>query len=423
MTALPQRRRRRTMVGAGAAVVLMVIAVVLVIVGASTVVNSKVGEVVEGETRPMLQLPLTDNAAVAVVDDDNQLTSLIIATLTPSGVGGSIVTVPVNTDASIGFGDVRQPFNEALNLADPESFFETVEGTLAISLRFGEIVGADRLAEFIDPLGPVTADLSADVIDSSLVGTGRISEAGERPMSSVSVVKALRAHDDSGESYDHHVLDVEVWSALAANAPVTSSDDVPTDEFDRPTAAATIDEVFERLWSGDVQVRDIALLPSLPNDDVDVVILDRADSLLVFAQISPARVSTPNQGLVFRVEVPLSDDQIDASGDIFDTRTELARTIIGELLFLSANVVSVDTAERPGGAAHVNRIEVADERFITDMRALVPVIFGESEVVVAPSLIDGVDVVLRLGTGYIDLKADQAGGAPAADGDTVQADG
>ena len=75
------------------------------------------------------------------------------------------------------------------------------------------------------------------------------------------------------------------------------------------------------------------------------------------------------------------------------------------MLFFQANVVSVDTQPAPDGAAAVTLIQVAEERFIADMEAIAPIVFGESEVVLASTLIEGIDVEITLGTDYIATKA------------------
>ena len=398
----------------------MVTAAGLATVGATTLVNSKEGETIAADARTVVMFPNTDNAALAVVNDANQLTSLIIATLSPSGTGGSIVTIPVNADASSGLGDTRRPVDAELDLEDPARFFETVEGTLAISLQFGEIVSADRLAALIGSVTPIDVDLSVPVVDSRAPGTGTVVGAGERRLSEPATVNVLRSLDVTGESYDHHVIDVEVWSALAASAPVAEPVEVALDDADRPVSSTTIDELFARLWSGPVQVRNLAVDRIDSGGATDAVVIDREDALLVFAQVSPARTSTPNPGLVFRVVVPYTEEQIADSG-VFTSSSELARLIIGELLFFSANVVSVDTAPAPGGARDVGRIEVADDRFMPDMVTLTPLVFGDSEVVLADERVDGVDVVLTLGMDYIDLK--RAGGLVAGDATGDVSDG
>ncbi|MGK0425570.1 MAG: hypothetical protein ACJAZD_003106, partial [Ilumatobacter sp.] len=102
MTASADRRRRSAMAGAALSFSLVLVAVGLTFVGATTIANSTEGVVVQGDVRPVILLPQTDNAALAVVDDDNRLTALIVATLLPGGEGGSIVTIPIDADASVG---------------------------------------------------------------------------------------------------------------------------------------------------------------------------------------------------------------------------------------------------------------------------------------------------------------------------------
>ena len=119
-----------------------------------------------------------------------------------------------------------------------------------------------------------------------------------------------------------------------------------------------------------------------------MVIIDRRDANLVFAQVSPGLVSTPNTGLSVRIVGPFSDEQIEASGE-YESTSELMLGVIGEMYFFQANVVSVDTQPAPDGAAAVTLIQVAEERFIADMEAIAPIVFGESEVVLASTLIEG----------------------------------
>jgi hypothetical protein len=427
MTASVARRRRRAMAGATVSFALVLVAAGLTFVGATTIANSNEGAVVQGDVRPVILLPQTDNAALAVVDDDNRLTALIVATLLPGGEGGSIVTIPVDADASIGLGDERRPLAGLLDPGDPDGFFEAVEGTLAIVLQFGEIVGADRLAELIEPVTPVSVGLPfvPATTTTEVVGDELADLLQSTDFDVTAAVEALRSTPLPGTNADRQTNIFALWSAFAAATPIDAADDVPVDEFGLPVTAATIDDVFSRLWQGPVQVRDLAVASaqsSTDGNETDVSVLDRFDSLLVFAQISPARVSKPNVGLVFRVEVPITDAQLTVESSPFVDRSDVARSALGQLLFLQANVASVNVAPNPEGAPTKTRVEVADEKFVADLQKSLSPVFGDAEYVVSEELIAGIDVVMTIGTGYFDAFNGDTVASSEGDADTVVAD-
>ena len=408
MTARADERRRRTLIGAVVAAVLIVSAAGLTAVGANAVLNSTEGEVAAVDSRPVLSLPATDNAALAVVDDDNRLTSLIVATLLPAGQGGTIVTIPVTADSTALFGEVRRPLDGELDPADPSGFFQQVEATVAVTLQFGEIVGANRLTELLEPTLPVTADVGVDVIDSDDQGARVVVGAGEQRLDGPLLAAAMTATEAGADERTQHAIDVALWTGVADSAPVNSSAPVTLDGDGRPTESATVDELFARLWSGPVQVRDLQIIPPAFVGSDSFVVLDRRDVVLVFAQISPARVSAPNPGPVFRIEIPITVAQLAASDSGLDSRQEIALEAIATLLFLDGNVVSVDATPSSDGAPLVTRIEAASEEIFAAMEELGPQTFGEVDVVLAKELIDGIDVVVRLGTSYLEAQAAQA---------------
>jgi hypothetical protein len=214
--------------------------------------------------------------------------------------------------------------------------------------------------------------------------------------------------------------------ASSAESPSASSDSGPADSSVAPAGAPTsVEELFARLWQGPVVARDLAVaeVAGDPSDGPEAVVLDRRDGLLVFTQVSPALVSKPNQSLSFRIEARFDDAQLEASDGLFASSSDLVRELIGELLFFQANPVSSDLAPATEGAPSVTRVEVADARFLDDLEEFAPLVFGESDVVLASRVIEGVDVVVRLGTGYIEAKADgvdeRAGDAPAAADDVA----
>jgi hypothetical protein len=439
MTAIPQRRQRRTIAAIAASVVLVMLASTIFTAGVVTLSNSQEGEAVGIDDRPRVALPDTPNAVLAVADPEGRLASLVVMTLVPEGKGGSIVTIPVNADSTAGFGMQRRPLFELFEASAVESIVAPLEDMLTITIERAAVVGVDALEELLAPIDSLSVTLPEDIVDATAPDAEPLAVAGPQTLSRAAVAEILATVDEDGDSYGHHDVDVEIWTRLARTAPSSSTtSNLEVDEFGRPVPPDTAFDLIERLWQGDVAVRDLAVSvpPASENSTgADVVILDRVDAVLVFAQISPALVSTPNQALSVRVVVGLSADQLATSGGLFESSAELAKVLIGELLFFQSNVISVDTATTPGGASAITRIELADERFVADMETAAPILFGPSEVVVASTILEGVDMVVTLGTGYIDRKRQRAAeSAPASppttgrdvgdgsDGDTVEPD-
>ena len=169
MTAIAERRRRATLFGFIGIVVLMVGAVAVFVVGVLTLSNSEDGEAVGVETRPVTTLPATPNALLAVEDDDGALVSLTVMTLLPDGTGGSIVGVPVNADATAGFGGQRRPLDELYTADDLQGFAEVVQEMLSITIERSDVVTADELGTLV--AGADGAELAAAAATSTVAPT------------------------------------------------------------------------------------------------------------------------------------------------------------------------------------------------------------------------------------------------------------
>ncbi len=83
----------------------------------------------------------------------------------------------------------------------------------------------------------------------------------------------------------------------------------------------------------------------------------------------------------------------------YDTNSDVARELIAGLLFVQANIVSVDTASAVAPA--VTLIQVSDPRLIEEATKTSETLFGPVEVVLAPTVLEGVDQVVTLGESYL----------------------
>ncbi len=414
MTAIARRRTRRTVLGAVAAVLLVVAASAMFVVGVVTLSNSQEGEAVGVDTRPRTQFPATPNALLAVTDESGQLASVVVMTLLPEGQGGSIVTVPVNADATAGFGLQRRPLDESFDADDIEGLIASVEEMLAITVQRASIVDADGLEALLPDIDTLRFVVPNDVVDTR-GGGGVIATSGPQTFTLTEMVSILTAIDDDAEVDVSHANDVAVWESLAQTAPVSSPPEpVPLDELGRPIAPATVDELMTRLWQGEVAVRDLLVIPIDEAENptgADVVLIDRRDSNLVFAQVSPGLVSTPNTGLTVRIVANFTDEELAEADGVYETTSDLAVELIGRLLFLGGNVPSVDTA--PSGAPAITVIEVADPRQLLESIEAAEALFGDAEVRVSETVIEGIDVEVTLGMSYLQRESERLGGVPA----------
>ncbi len=411
MTAIARRRKRRTIFGAALAVLLVLAASAMFVVGVVTLSNSQEGEAVGIDTRPRTEFPATPNALLAVTDESGRLASLVVMTLLPEGQGGSIVTVAVNADSTAGFGLQRRPLDESFDAADVEGLVASVEEMLAITVQRAEVVDVEGLQAMLPDVEALGVVLPTDVVDTR-GGGGVISAAGPQTFTVEEMVSLLAAIDDDAEVDISHANDVAVWESLAQTAPVTAPPEpIPLDDLGRPIAPSTVGELVTRMWQGEVSVRDLLATPVIETENptqVDVVLIDRRDSNLVFAQVSPGLVSTPNSGLTTRIVANFTDDDLADAGDLYESSSDVAVELIGRLLFLGGNVASVDTA--PTGVPPVTIVLVADERDFQESVEAATALFGDAEVRLADTVIVGVDIEVILGMSYLEHELSRGAG-------------
>ncbi|MGB3737632.1 MAG: hypothetical protein WA964_21960, partial [Ilumatobacter sp.] len=247
------------MFGAVAGLLAIVAVVAVAIVSYSTLRTSGEGRAAETDVRDSVSFPSTPNAVVGVVDDLDRLTTIAVLTLDPSGVGGSIVTIPVNADQTNGFGPERlpisrQPYTPGVEEQQTQLLSE-LEPLLTLTIERASVIGPDELSELLDFVGPLDVDLPERVVDSDTAGSGLVADDGEQRLDVDELVEAFTAINADGTSYGHHDVDVALWSAVA-DAAGDVDVDVPLDEFDRPMPPVGLDEFWSRLLAGDVALRD-----------------------------------------------------------------------------------------------------------------------------------------------------------------------
>ena len=407
MTASARRRRRNTLVALAASVVAVVLAGGLAAVGAATLRDSRAGRHASADTLPELNLPATPTALVGVVDEADVVTSVVALTVAPNGVGGSIVVLPATGDSSLGLGDDRFPLTETYSVRGPEAFALEAEALAGISFDIIEVVDAARLSSLVAPLGGLSVDLPADVVDDD--SEEPLFGAGPATLSSDAAMSVLTARVAGSPDSLLEPTRLAVWTAVAEAVGAGIGSALPVDPDNSVPAPPDLDAFLDRLFAGPVAARGVVFEP--PADganprEVDVVVPDRAELLLVFGQIAPARVAAPNPSLTFRIETSFTAEDL---APIDANNADIAYDAIQRLLFVQANVVSVVTGS--GEVPQITQAFVADRSRVEVVDESYPLVFGELEVRPATERIPGVDVVVVLGRSYLD----KYGAEPASD--------
>lgn len=407
MTASALRRRRNTLVALVATIVSVVFAFGLTAVGAATLRDSRAGRHATADLLPELSLPVTPTALVGVVDETDVVTSVVALVVAPNGVGGSIVVLPASGDSSLGLGDDRFPLAETYTVRGPEAFALDAEALAGISFDVIEVVDAARLADIVAPLGGLTVDLPADVVDDD--SEQPLFEAGPVTLSSDAAARVLTARVAGSPDSLLDPLRLAVWTAVAERVGAGIGSALPVGPDVSVPTPSDLDAFLNRLYAGPVAARGVLYEPPAADANprgVDVVVPDRAELLLVFGQIAPARVAAPNPSLTFRIETSFATDDLEPIGA---NNADVAYDAIRRLLYVQANVVSVVT--RSGEVPEITQAFVADRSRVDVVDESYPLVFGELEVQPATERIAGVDVVVVLGRSYLE----KYGAEPASD--------
>lgn len=382
MTALPRRRRNRTLAMVAATLLVAASVPVLGYVGVKAVLDSTGGRDAGADSLPVQSFPATPSALYLTTDDEGNLSSVSLFVLAPGGVGGSIVSVPVNADVGLA-ASARQSLQQVYAQGGVDALLPAVESLLMVSIDMAAEADPDQLATFLAPYGPFTVELTADVPRGT--GDSPLS-AGTAVLQVDNAVRVLTAGADGDDQSARQGNIDAVWAgvvgSVGAGRPAAGSLDVPP---------ATFDDLSSRLFAGQTQSRGLtatALTGSENPDDVDVVEVDRSEAVLVLASIAPGAMSPAAIGPVIRLEAPPGYD------------LQVKRTI-EKLLFLNANVVSVDTTAIPQADTVFFVPDESNQALVTSTDD----IFGAINFGTPTMRIDGVDVTILLGTDYLESLA------------------
>jgi len=336
---------------------------------------------------------------VAALGEGGQLSHLFVATLDASGVGGTIVLLPIGAATETAAaetddaGDTTDP-QVPQRLADVYAtdglggLANEVQGLLDVSFVAVGALGRAELVGILSPLGGVDVLLDRDVVTVAVDGTPtKLATAGEASYTVdrvVDILLARRANEKESVRFARHR---EVWNGIVKR--VGAGLDIAPEVDTTPAGLVDATNFMRRVLGGAVQVWQLSASPVLDKTlnpkRLDMYSLDRPEVVMVFASIAPSALSGADLPVAVLLDSPFNDPVV--------SRAAVAALLeagigVGAMREISARESEATVIEADGDAAEA-------------LAALLDGSLGPVETKEWPAKVVGLDAAITLGADFV----------------------
>ena len=347
----------------------------------------------------LITIPDTPAALVAALGEGGQLSHLFVATLDASGVGGTIVLLPIGAATETAAaetddaGDTTDP-QVPQRLADVYAtdglggLANEVQGLLDVSFVAVGALGRAELVGILSPLGGVDVLLDRDVVTVAVDGTPtKLATAGEASYTVdrvVDILLARRANEKESVRFARHR---EVWNGIVKR--VGAGLDIAPEVDTTPAGLVDATNFMRRVLGGAVQVWQLSASPVLDQTlnpkRLDMYSLDRPEVVMVFASIAPSALSGADLPVAVLLDSPFNDPVV--------SRAAVAALLeagigVGAMREISARESEATVIEADGDAAEA-------------LAALLDGSLGPVETKEWPAKVVGLDAAITLGADFV----------------------
>jgi len=384
-----------------------------------------------------LVIPATPAALLATVNDVNQVTSLTAFVLDPSGVGGTIISLPVGTRAETLGSQAPHRIGDTYAQAGVEGMLLDVEGALDITFGVVGVVVRNDLAGVLNALPPISVNFATPVVNTAMVmpdpattttiksRSSRSTEttlppqpvavdsevfpAGEQTLTGDQAALVLYTQKASEPELDRLAHIKAVWNGVAAAVGTGLAPEVA--QFD-PALVGTelpneIGAFMRRVLGGQIQVWQLSAQPLVGADNplgIDIYSLDRFEVLMIMASVAPSSLAVSNDTLAVQVDNPFND-------------VNITRAIVERLSYLNVTVALIrNLTVNPQQKTVIKTTTlIADELKKIGLDGVVgPISYGKWK-----NPVQGIGAQIILGQDFVDFLAS----APALPPTTMATDG
>jgi len=334
-----------------------------------------------------IKMPVTPVGMLGTVDEEGRLGTVSVLVLSAgTQVGGTIVSVPVSSNAGA-VGAPPIPLTQVYAQGGVEALTTAMESLLSITFDVAAVAAPAEAETLFQPATPVKADLPGDVLGA---GTDApiLFDAGANSLSAAQTVQALNAQAEGQTDAERR------GNVQALFAGVAESIGPGRTTVDATAPIVTIGDVVSRLFAAPVAARGLPGSPIAAADNpdgLDAETLPRSDAIFVLASIAPGSMTAPSPDLVFRVEAPPG----------YEARVSFA---VRALLFLGGNVVSVYISDSVEVHPEV-RLYIDNPNLIEKVQSANE-LFGNTVTLTPDKPIEGIDVIVQLGTDFLTGEGD-----------------
>ncbi len=405
------------------------------VIGARSLLNSSGGKRVDDSGA--LVIPATPAALLATVNDINQVTSLTAFVLAPSGIGGTIISLPVGTRAETIGGQAPHRVGDTYPQAGIEGMLLEVEGSLDVTFSVVGAVVRNDMAGVLNILPSIPVNFETPVVNTAMVMPdpattttiksrsskstettlppqpvavdSEVFPAGEQTLTGDQAALVLYTQK-AGEPELNRLAHIKaVWNGVAAAVGTGLAPEVA--QFDPALVGAElpneIGAFMRRVFGGPIQVWQLSAQPLVGADNplgIDIYSLDRFEVLMIMASVAPSSLSIANDTLAVQVDNPFNDANI-------------THAIVERLSYLNVTVALIRnlTISPQQKTVIKTTTVIADELKKIGLDGVVgPISYGKLK-----DPVQGIGAQIILGQDFVDFLAS----APALPPTTVATDG
>jgi hypothetical protein len=416
MTAIPSRQRRRLLAAALCGIGAACLLPVGVVFGAKSLLGSSGGQNVDSSGA--LKIPATPAALLATINDVNDVTSLTAFVLNTTGIGGTIISLPVGTRADIIANQDPHRLGDTYAQAGMEALLLDAEGALDVTFSVAAAVSANDLTGVFSVLPAINVNFELPVITSSFVMPdpastttvklkatettlppqpvpvdNEVFPAGETTLTPDQISSVLTSKRVGELELDRFARVKSVWTGIAAavgegltaeQAQISGTSvagEIPSD----------IGAFMRRVFAGPIQVWQLSGQPLSGADNpagLDLYALDKFEVLMILANVAPSSLSLPTGSLTVQIDSSFNDPNI-------------THDVVERLNFVGLSVALIRELE--GEVKQQTQIRYSDPAIVDIGKAGLESVLGKIKFMKKKQPVQGISAQIVIGKDFMDF--------------------